>query len=172
MNANLYFIAALGIGVVAGVYLPLNGRFAGQLSSPLLATAVFFSVGAATALAAWLLFGDARAAGRLSAADAPLFGLGAISFGIILAATFFIPRIGPGAYFVCLVAGQVGVGMVLSHFGVLSPEKIPLTPVRILGAALVVAGVLLVRVSETSGAAESAARARAQPAAAGETPES
>ncbi len=152
MNANAYFLAALAIGVVAGIYLPLNGRFAGQLSSPLLATAVFFSVGAATALLAWVVFGDGGAVEKLRRAEAPLFGLGAISFGIILGATFFIPRMGPGAYFVCIVAGQVGAGLVLSHLGVLSPERIPLTPVRIAGAALLIAGVLLVRWSETPAA--------------------
>lgn len=160
MSTTGYYLAALLVGIVAGVYLPLNGRFGEQLGSPLLATAIFFSVGAMTALALWLFLGDGGGVERLKAAQLPYFALGMISFGIIFCATFFIPRMGPGAYFVCLVAGQVFAGLVLSHFGLLAPEKLPLTPLKVLGAVAVIAGVILIRYSEgqqTSQASQSSA---------------
>lgn len=148
MSVTFFYLAALCVGVVAGVYLPLNGRFGEQIGSPLLATAIFFTVGAIVAGSAWSLLGNGDPLARMARADLPLFGLGAVSFGIILCATVLIPKVGPGAYFVCLVAGQVVAGLVLSHFGWLSPERLPLTPLKILGAVMILGGVGLVRLSE------------------------
>ncbi len=147
---TLYYLIALGVGVVAGTYLPMNGRFGEQVGSPLLATAVFFVVGAVTAVTVWLAIGVGGTWTRLSQGFAPFFLLGVVSFGIIFCATFFIPRMGAGAYFVCLVAGQILAGMVLSHFGIFAPEPLPVTPLKAVGAIAVIAGVICIRVAESN----------------------
>lgn len=147
MSTATLYLVALAVGVVAGIYLPLNGRFSDQIGSPLLATAIFFGVGATTAILAWLVVGQ-EGVDRLHRADWYLFGLGAISFAIILGATLLIPRMGPAAYFVCLVAGQVTAGLALSHFGLLSPHTLPITPLKVIGALAVIAGVTLIRYAE------------------------
>jgi len=149
-TTTLYYLVALGVGILAGAYLPMNGRFGEQLGSPLLATAVFFLVGAAAAVTAWLLIGEGGTWTRLSHGSAPFFLLGMVSFGIIFCATFFIPRMGAGAYFVCLVSGQVLAGMVLSHFGIFAPERLPITPLKAVGAIAVIAGVICIRVAESN----------------------
>ena len=56
--------------------------------------------------------------------------------------------VGLTAYFVCLVSGQVIAGMALSHFGFLSPQPLPVTPNKFIGAAAVIIGVLLIRYAE------------------------
>ncbi|MEO1251809.1 MAG: DMT family transporter [Pseudomonadota bacterium] len=149
MNASVIYGLALLVGVVAGVYLPLNGRFAEQIGSPLLATFIFFAVGAMGSGLVWFMFEGVDSLARLRAASAPLFGLGLISFAIILCATLFIPKIGPAAYFVCLIAGQISAGLILSHYGVVAPDKLTLTPMKLIGAALVISGVALITVIET-----------------------
>ena len=40
--------------------------------------------------------------------------------------------------------------MALSHFGVLSPQPLPVTPVKLIGAMAVIIGVLLIRYAEES----------------------
>jgi len=147
-TTTAYYLIACGVGVVAGVYLPMNGRFGEQVGSPLLATAVFFLVGAVTATAVCILVGEGGTWTRLSRAYAPFFLLGAVSFGIIFCATFFIPRMGAGAYFVCLVSGQILAGLVLSHFGVFAPERLPITPLKLIGALAVIVGVICIRIAE------------------------
>lgn len=149
-TTTLYYLIALGVGIIAGTYLPMNGRLGEQLGSPLLATAVFFVVGAITAVAVWVAIGQGGTWTRLSHGSAPFFLLGMVSFGIIFAATFFIPRMGAGAYFVCLVSGQVLAGMALSHFGIFAPERLPITPLKAIGALAVIAGVICIRVAESN----------------------
>lgn len=148
MTTTLYYVLAAFVGVVAAVYLPMNGRFGAQVGSPLLATTVFFCVGATAALICWLALGKGDALTLLARADVPLFSLGIISFGIILSATFLIPKVGPGAYFVCIVAGQVVAGLALSHYGILSPERLPMTPLKFVGALAIIAGVICIRIAE------------------------
>lgn len=149
VSTTAYYIIAFTVGIIAAVYLPLNGRFASQVGSPLLATAIFFSVGAFTAITIWILFGRTDVLHRLSQAEVPLFALGIVSFAIILCATFFIPRMGPGAYFVCLVSGQVVTGLMLSHFGFFAAERLPLTPLKIFGAAAILLGLICIRLAES-----------------------
>jgi len=149
-TTTLYYLVAIGVGIVAGTYLPMNGRFGEQVGSPLLATAVFFVVGAVTAVTLWFVLGDGATWTRLSRGAAPFFLLGMVSFAIIFCATFFIPRMGAGAYFVCLVAGQVLAGLALSHFGLFAPERLPITPLKALGAIAVIAGVICIRVAESN----------------------
>ncbi len=149
-TTTLYYLIAIGVGIVAGTYLPMNGRFGEQVGSPLLATAVFFVVGAVTAATLWVVLGDGATWTRLSRGAAPFFLLGVVSFAIIFCATFFIPRMGAGAYFVCLVAGQVLAGLALSHFGLFAPERLPITPLKAIGAIAVIAGVICIRVAESN----------------------
>jgi transporter family-2 protein len=147
MSTTTLYLLALAVGIIAGVYLPLNSRFSEQLGSPLLATSIFFIIGAATAVVAWTIAGQGGL-DRVSQADGYLFALGSVSFGIILCATLLIPKMGPAAYFVCLVSGQVIAGMALSHFGFLSPQPLPVTPIKFIGAAAVIVGVLLICYAE------------------------
>ncbi|MEM1419324.1 MAG: DMT family transporter [Pseudomonadota bacterium] len=142
-TAHFFFLSGV-VGVVAGLYLPLNARLGDQIGSPLLATAVFFVVGALCAVCAWAMVGRAEALPKLIAADQRLLFLGVISFGIILSATYLIPRVGPGAYFVCLVTGQVFAGLALNHFGLFADQQLRLTPLKLFGAAMIIGGVLVI----------------------------
>ncbi|MEO1204732.1 MAG: DMT family transporter [Pseudomonadota bacterium] len=160
MTTTMYYAIALIVGVVAGTYLPLNGRLGAQVGSPLLATAVFFIVGALAATVVWVVLGKGDTFQALRNANPWLFALGLISFGIILSATVLIPRMGPGAYFVCMVAGQVVVGLALSHYGLFAPERLPLTPLKVFGAIAVIGGVLCIRYAEMD--AETKAQVAAQ----------
>lgn len=67
-----------------------------------------------------------------------------MSAGIIVGATFLVPRIGTGALFVLLVTGQVLAALVINQFGLLG---VPAQPMNIsigIGAVMVVAGAALV----------------------------
>ena len=67
---------------------------------------------------------------------------GAIFIGL---AIFLIPQLGAATFFALLIAGQMLGSMVFDHFGVLGVPVHPISLIRIAGAALLVAGVVLVR---------------------------
>lgn len=100
-------------------------------------------VGLAGALVAFLLAGEIPTSvlwKRLT----PWAMAGAVC-GLVLLfiMAFSLPRIGAFRTVALFVFGQVITGLVLDHFGFLNLPEIPLTPMRILGAVLLMAGVIL-----------------------------
>ena len=69
-----------------------------------------------------------------------IFGAIFIGLGIML-----IPQIGTATFFVLLVAGQMLGALVYDHFGLLGVPVHPISFVRLVGAALLVCGVVLIR---------------------------
>jgi bacterial/archaeal transporter family-2 protein len=67
---------------------------------------------------------------------------GAIFIGL---AIFLVPQLGAATFFALLIAGQMLGSMVFDHFGVLGVPVHPISVIRIAGALLLFAGVVLIR---------------------------
>ncbi len=101
-------------------------------------------------LAAILLFG--LFSGRLwpvpveRLGNVPLWawaaGLGGAFF--VAAQALMVPRLGAALFTSLAVTGQVAMAMTLDHFGALNLPAHPASPLRVVGAALIVAGMALV----------------------------
>jgi transporter family-2 protein len=63
----------------------------------------------------------------------------------VTAAAAFAPRLGAATFISITIAGQVLVSILLDHFGVVGFAARPVTLPRLLGALLLIAGVLIVR---------------------------
>jgi transporter family-2 protein len=63
---------------------------------------------------------------------------------VVTSITFTAPRIGTFATIGLLIAGQLAMGVLIDAFGLFGVEKIPVSPTRIAGLALLAAGALLV----------------------------
>src|ERR687891_179387 len=74
-----------------------------------------------------------------------LTGAVALASGTLLAASYLAPRIGVGLFLAALIAGQLGGGVVLDHFGVLGAATRPIDVIRVVGVVALLAGVVLVR---------------------------
>ena len=72
-----------------------------------------------------------------------LTGLTAVPY--LLAASYLAPKIGVGLFLGALIAGQLGGGVILDHFGVLGTATRPVDAIRVLGVAALLTGVVLVR---------------------------
>lgn len=136
------------LALVAGALLPLqaliNARLGYSTTGGLFASACSFVVGTA-ALALVLLVTRQALPSLDSVARLPawiwLGGLFGAAFVVV--ATLAIPRIGASALVALVVLGQMAASLALDHFGILQAPK-PVDMLRILGALLVIGGVLLV----------------------------
>ena len=138
---------AMLVAVLIGAVLPLQGlinaRLGTHIGGPIAAAFVSFLVGTAM-LGAYLL-----------ATRTPILLQGSLKlpawvwaggvFGAIYVACFtlLVPRIGAAGMICLAVLGQVTASLLLDQFGILQASK-PLDAVRIVGALLVLAGVVLV----------------------------
>jgi len=63
---------------------------------------------------------------------------------IVLSGAALTPRLGAAAFIASVVGGQLLCSILLDHFGAMDLPQQTLTPTRLLGAAMVFGGVLLV----------------------------
>jgi transporter family-2 protein len=62
---------------------------------------------------------------------------------LVFAIAWLIPQIGAGRLMIVLLAGQIIGGLVLSHFGWLGSPLEPVSLRRVLGACVMMGGVVL-----------------------------
>jgi transporter family-2 protein len=141
----LPMLLVLFAGGMIALQAPTNAMLARAGGSPVLAALISFAVGTATLLVVWLLSGNRPA-------TAPFAGLrwyawiGGVYGAIYVAvAAFAAPRIGLASLITIGIAGQIAMAMWLDHVGALGLPRDPISLGRVAGAALVVAGVVLVR---------------------------
>lgn len=133
------------IGLAGGVAVGLQSPMASMITQRL---GVFESVfiihvgGALLALVPLLFYGGGKLAQWRSI---PWYVLGAGVFGLVVigAISYMIPRVGVAASITTIVAGQLLVGTILDHFGLLGALGRSLDPTRALGLVVVLVGVWL-----------------------------
>ena len=139
----LFIIVSVGLvgGIAIGLQSPMSSMLGNRLGMMEGAFIVHFSgaVAASIPLLVW-------SGGNLSKwREVPWYTLGAGAFGLIVvsALSFIIPKVGVAPAVILLVLGQLVVGAVLDHFGLLGAAVRPLTAQRLLGLSVVMLGVWL-----------------------------
>ena len=69
---------------------------------------------------------------------------GLLGAAYVASVTVLGPRLGAMALVSLALAGQLGAALIVDRYGVLGFPQVPITPVRLLGAALLLVGALLV----------------------------
>ncbi|WP_050765912.1 DMT family transporter [Synechococcus sp. PCC 7335] len=141
----LLLLVTLG-GAGLAVQSTWNARLRLSTGSPVLTTIVSLIVSLASLLLLWLSGTTAR--GSLPAfSSVPLWSwLGGIFAAYYLVSSLVaIPRIGVASVFSLVIAGQVIMSLVLDTTGAFGVTQISLSPLRILGTLLLLAGAILIQ---------------------------
>lgn len=139
------FVAGAGLPVQAA----LNSRLGREFGSPLFGSFFSFCIGTVSVLLFVLV----------SRAAAPVGGFGAVAsrlpwwlwLGGVIGAVFvsvaamFVGRLGVTVFSAVVIGGQLIASVVLDHYGVLVPERHPISALRLMGIALLIAGIALIR---------------------------
>jgi transporter family-2 protein len=137
---------ALLAGAMISVQAPLNAMAASRLGHPLGAATLSFVVGTLCLLAVTLVVARGHVAWGGLASLPPLLYLGGVLGAIFVTVTIVLtPTLGIGAVIALAIAGQVIAGLTLDHFGLFDLAVREITAGRVVGAALTVAGALMVR---------------------------
>ncbi len=147
-SMTVFFIL---LAILAGGMLPIQGVVNSQLGraldSVVLATLISFIVGSLTLLVVFLYRNNWSAGSNLQGLQdvPPILYIGGILGAIyVTAVAALIPKIGVANTMIAVILGQVLLSMLLDHLGVLGIEVRALSWSRILGASLVVFGLVLV----------------------------
>jgi len=141
---------AVIIGLVAGaastVQASINTEARKVFRSPFITAGINFTV-AWTALALFLIITEHRFNIPLAAAAKyPLWiWLGGVCAIIIVSLNIFcLPHLGAAGNVMIINFGQIMTGLVIDHFALFGSEEARMSPARLAGAVLVIAGMVLV----------------------------
>ena len=143
MQTLLFIGAAFIMGMIMSIYLPMNSSVSKYLGSSIAANVTFFMVAFITSILILLFSGETGAVYRFRQVPVYLYLTGFISAFIVLGTTFLIPYLGARKFFILLIAGQVGMAIVVSHFGILESPPDPVSAKKLAGAVLVIAGAMI-----------------------------
>ena len=129
------------LGVVLAVHLAMNGRVGGAINNPRVGNALFWCIGAVGAV--FLTGWKAGALDPLKDVHPLLLPAGLMGACLVFAIAWLIPQAGAGTVMMTLIACQVLGGMVMSNFGLLGSPVQPVSVTNLIGAVVMVGGVLL-----------------------------
>ena len=144
MRTPLVLLSAF-LGVVLTVHLAMNGMVGAALNNARVGNAIFWCIGALTAIVIGVTGWQSGAASGLASVNPLLLTAGAMGASLVFGIAYLIPRVGAGPFTYALLAGQIVSAMVLSHYGWLGSPRQPITPMGIAGVIVLVVGVILTR---------------------------
>jgi transporter family-2 protein len=139
----------IALAFLSGAFLPLQGglnaRLGKAIASPVQASMVSFIVGAVALVLYVIVSGQSISWAGVKTAPPYVWLGGLLGVFYVTVIVMAFPRLGPGLTFGLVIAGQMIVSVLLEHFNVLVAQPQPLSYMRLLGIAMVVGGVFVIR---------------------------
>ncbi len=144
-TTSALWVLALAAGALIPVQAAANAALSRSLHDnvPFSALTLFAVAGLVTAIGVLAAATPVPTPTQLGAAPWWSFAGGLIVAFYVFSITFLAPRLGVGTAIALVVTGQVMAALTIDHFGLMRSLTFPLTPVRALGAVLMVIGVFL-----------------------------
>lgn len=142
----LAVMVGLAAGCLLGIQPSVNGSLGANVKHPLQAALISFGSGTAVLLLLTIVGGNFPPVFTSPALRLPWWVWTGGSIGVILVTTslIFVPRVGSLPWFAAVMTGQTVAAIILDHYGLLGNPKSTASPLRILGAMLLIAGVLAI----------------------------
>ena len=146
VQAFFLYLLALGAGVSVVTQQVLNGSLRTALGSPAWAGLASYAGGLVTMIVAVIVLREGVPSWK-TVVDVPWYAWSGGVFGgaFILLAILLLPKLGAATLFALVIAGQVLAAITLDHFGAFGLTPHPVGTARLVGAALLIAGVFLIR---------------------------
>lgn len=138
------------LAVMAGSLLPFQAGFNASLrhflGNPVLAAVTNFTVGW-TLLVGYALASRAELPTLAAMGKAPwwIWTGGAMGATLVLSGVMLSHRLGAAAFMSCIILGQLSASVVADHFGLAGFAQHAVSPMRLAGIGLLLAGAYLIR---------------------------
>lgn len=144
MSLALY-LAVIAAGISIALQQVLNANLRAELGSPWWAGFISYFVGTLSMLVAVMVsrtpFLSSAIVERSSWVSWTGGMFGAVFIGTVI---LTVPRLGAATVLALIVVGQMAGSLAFDHFGLLGLPQQSASPTRLVGAALLVAGVVLI----------------------------
>lgn len=145
MNAAYYLLAVCaGLGIT--LQTTLNGQLSKGVGGDSVAAALFSFTAGAVCLGIFSLMRGGIVASLAAIPTQPLGNLlgGLLGAGALLSYVVLAPKIGLSALLGLAIAGQIIASLVIDHFGLMGALERPVSPIKLVGAMVMLAGLAIV----------------------------
>ncbi len=145
------FILGLAAGVAMPIQTSINSKLRDSLRSPYFSSIISFFGGFVCAVAVLLCVAGTLFVpfDKITLEPWWIWSGGVCGSILVVISIFCLPKLGSVETMVMLVLGQIGIGLIIDNFGLFESERISLTPLKLAGAAMVLAGTVIVSASNT-----------------------
>ncbi len=142
----LSILMAFMAGAVLPIQAGLNARLGNAVQDPVYAALISFVVGT-IGLLIYLLVSktDLSTLPNAFSVDWYVWSAGLMGAFYVVAVIVLVPKIGAALTFGLIITGQLGISLLVDHYGWLSLPVNTINWQRILGIVLIIGGVLLIR---------------------------
>ncbi|MCC6724434.1 MAG: DMT family transporter [Saprospiraceae bacterium] len=145
MDRVFWIIMAFLAGAILPFQAGLNTKLGKAVESPGYASLLSFVVGMLGLLVYLVLTRQTVSWSGIKEAPAHVWLGGLMGAFYVTTIILAFPKLGPGLTFGLVVAGQMIFSVVLEHNNILVAQQSPVNLMKILGIALVIAGVVIIR---------------------------
>jgi transporter family-2 protein len=145
MNKLIWILVAFVCGAMLPIQAALNTRLGKVIESPAYASMISFLVGLVGIIIYILVTQQSLSMAGLKTVPVYLYTGGLLGAFFVTMIILVFPRIGPALTFGLVVGGQMILSVILDHYKILVAEAHPINGLRLLGIALIVGGVIIIR---------------------------
>ncbi len=141
----LALIGAFFGGTLVALQAPTNAMLARAAGSPVNAALISFAVGTLALVAVAMALGARPNEGEVRALPWYAWTGGLYGAVFVAVAAFAAPRMGVTYFLMVAIAGQLAMALLLDRLGAFGIPRVEISPSRVIGVVLVLAGACLVR---------------------------
>jgi transporter family-2 protein len=145
MDRMMWILLVALAGSVLPMQAGLNAKFGKEIASPIWASLISFIVGAIALLAYVLITKDSFQLPGFKTTPGYTWFAGFFGAFYVTIVVLAFPRLGPALTFGLIVAGQLMTSVFLDHYSILVHQQHSINIYRIMGMALIICGVVLIR---------------------------
>jgi len=146
VQTTLLYLAALGAGISVAVQQVLNGGLRTALNSPAWAGFISYLGGLLTMIVVLVAMREQMPSWKLVTATPWWAWSGGILGGVfILLVILLLPSLGAATLLALVVAGQMSAAVIMDHFGAFGLAQHSVSVSRLIGVALIIGGVVLMK---------------------------
>lgn len=145
----IYIVAVLiglAVGCLFGMQPSVNGSLSAAVQHPLHASVISFASGTVLLIVVSAIFAGFPPRFSTPPGDLPIWIWLGGSIGVVVVTTSLVvvPRVGSLLWFASLITGQILMAILLDHFGWLGTPKASISVPRLIGAGLLVSGLMVI----------------------------
>ena len=131
-------------GVLFALQSPINARLGNAMGGPLVGAFLSFLTGTIVLSVILLMQRKPILLSHITQTPWWMWIGGTLGAFMVFAAAYSVERLGSAAMLALIIAGQIITSLVIDHYGILVHNPVPVSPIRIAGAAMLLGGVILI----------------------------